>query len=469
VPADIRLPEETVSAPAASGPAAGRGDEALREQLHRTSELVAAQRLPEAELELLRAQADAPHDLRILKLLALVRFKLGRLAEARQIYREAAQIAPEDAAIRLNLGLIALKLDWFEEAVTELEATVRLRPEDRRAWSYLGYACARTGARGQAAAAFRRAGQHELAAEMERVATTSFSASAEDGTDAAESDRARATDAGPVTPRPELRTQASDAVMPTQSSPASGSGEIVSLSAFALARMLAPPPAPTPMAWLGRGVLRFAATGETYVRESALLAAFGGADLLPARRRMRGHLLGETLTSQGGRFLRLAGNGDLWLSPRRPGRALFALSLERDVLYLRDEHVMAWGDELVWEWGRVPGGGPSLLQFRGTGRVVVTAAPDELVAVRLSEGDSLAVLAWRLVGWVGRVVAQSLVGREGESGDAYVTCAGVGVVLLSKHGESTQSDHGSTQPCDDGAGTDRPGGPVLHRQLQPGP
>jgi len=53
-----------------------------------------AQRLPEAELQLLRAQADAPHDLRVLKLLALVRFKLGRLAEARQIYREAAQIAP---------------------------------------------------------------------------------------------------------------------------------------------------------------------------------------------------------------------------------------------------------------------------------------------------------------------------------------------------------------------------------------
>ena len=156
-------------------PAAGREDDALREQLHRTSELVVAQRLPEAELELLRAQADAPHDLRVLKLLALVRFKLGRLAEARQIYREAAQIAPEDAAIRLNLGLIALKLDWFDEAVTELETTVRLRPDDRRAWSYLGYACARTGARAQAAAAFRRAGQHELAAEMERVASTSAS------------------------------------------------------------------------------------------------------------------------------------------------------------------------------------------------------------------------------------------------------------------------------------------------------
>ena len=452
-----------MSVSALSGAAAGREDDALLQQLRRTSELVVAQRLPEAELELLRAQADAPHDLRVLKLLALVRFKLGRLAEARQIYREAAQIAPEDAAIRLNLGLIALKLDWFDEAVTELETTVRLRPDDRRAWSYLGYACARTGARGQAAAAFRRAGQHELAAEMERVASTSFSASEEEATGAVEPDRARATDQGPATPRPELRTQVLDSVVPARPGPAPGPGEIVALSAFALARMLAPAPEPAPLSWLGQGVLRFAATNDSYVRESALLAALGGVELLPARRRMRGQLLGETLTSQGGRFLRLAGNGDLWLSPWRPGRALFALSLDRDVLYLRDEHVVAWGDELVWEWGRVPGGGPTLLQFRGTGRVVVTAAPDELVAVRLSEGDSLAVLAWRLVGWVGRVVAQSLVGREGEPGDAYVTCAGVGVVLLSKHGESARPNHGSTQRRDDGAGADRPGGSVLHR------
>ncbi|MGC9985409.1 MAG: tetratricopeptide repeat protein [Polyangia bacterium] len=452
-----------MSAPALSGPSAGREDDALLEQLRRTSELVVAQRLPEAELELLRAQADAPHDLRVLKLLALVRFKLGRLAEARQIYREAAQIAPEDAAIRLNLGLIALKLDWFDEAVAELETTVRLRPDDRRAWSYLGYACARTGARGQAAAAFRRAGQHELAAEMERVASTSSSASEEEGVGAVEPARARPADMGPATPRPELRAPGLDVVMPAQPGPAPGAGEIVPLSAFALARMLARTSDLAPLAWLGQGVLRFAATSESHVRESALLAALGGVELLPARRRMRGQLLGETLTSQGGRFLRLAGNGDLWLSPWRPGRALFALSLDRDVLYLRDEHVVAWGDELVWEWGRVPGGGPALLQFRGTGRVVVTAGPDELVAVRLSEGDSLAVLGWRLIGWVGRVVAQSMAGREGASGDSYVTCAGVGVVLLSKHGEFTQPDHGSAQRRDDGAGADRSGGSVLHR------
>ena len=455
---DIHVPEELVSAAAIAGPA-GREDDGLRDQLRRVSELVVAQRLPEAELELLRAQASAPHDLRVLKLLALVRFKLGRLAEARQIYREAAQIAPEDAAIRLNLGLIALKLDWFDEAVTELETTVRLRPEDRRAWSYLGYACARTGARAQAASAFRRAGQHELAAEMERVATSPVP----DGQGGGEGESASASDSGQATPRPELRTQDIDAVVTPTPSPAPVVGQIESLSNFTLARLLEPAPEPAALAWLGQGVVRFAAGNETYVRESALLAARGGVELLPARRRMRGHLLGESLTSQGERFLRLAGKGDLWLSPSGSGRALFALLLERDVLYLRDDNVVAWGDELVWEWGRVPGGGPPLLQFRGSGRVVVSAGPEQVVAVRLGEGDTLGVLGRRLVGWVGRVVAQSAARPEDQPGDAYVTCSGVGVVLLSKYGEPTQSDYGLAQRGDDRAGADRPGRPLLHR------
>src|SRR5205814_9744400 len=84
------------------------------------------------------------------------------------VYRSAREAAPEDAAVRLQLGLLALKLEWFEEAAAELESATRLRPEDRRAWSYLGYAHARMGASGRAAAAFRRAGQLDLAEEVER-------------------------------------------------------------------------------------------------------------------------------------------------------------------------------------------------------------------------------------------------------------------------------------------------------------
>lgn len=460
---DIQIPDDSLTDSGLAGPAAEAKDDALMEQLRRTSELVTAQRLPEAELELLRAQAEAPQDLRVLKLLALVRFKLGRLAEARQIYREAVRIAPEDAAIRLNLGLIALKLDWFEEAVTELENAVHLRPDDRRAWSYLGYACARTGARAQAAAAFRRAGQHELAAEMERVASTIPAVTgAEPEPTTSEPDYA--SDSGPATPRPVVRTQVLDAIAETPPATESGTdGQIVALSSFAIARMLTPKAESNDMAWLGQGVLRFTARDEAYLRESALLAAPGGVELTPAHRRIRGQSLEETLTSQGSRFLRLAGRGDLWLSPWSSGCVLFALSLEKDVLFLREENVVAWGDELVWEWGRVPGGGPALLQFRGTGRLVITALPDDLVAVRLGEGDSFSILSQRLMGWVGRVVAQAVAGGEGQNEDRYVTCSGVGVVLLSKYGNPARPDEKPSQPGHHDQGGDRSGRPVLHR------
>src|SRR6476659_5717261 len=134
-------------------------------------ELVAAKRFDEAEGEILRALSDAPRNVQALNLLALVRYKMGRLAEAHATYREIAGASPQDAHARRNLGLIALKLGHVEEALPELEMAVRLTPDDERAWSYLGYAYAKKGEVVEAAAAFRRAGQDALALELEHAAT----------------------------------------------------------------------------------------------------------------------------------------------------------------------------------------------------------------------------------------------------------------------------------------------------------
>src|SRR5262245_26466145 len=134
-------------------------------------ELVAAKRFGEAEGEILRALSDAPRNVQALNLLALVRYKLGRLEEAHATYREIAGASPQDAHARRNLGLIALKLGNVDEALPELEMAVRLTPGDERAWSYLGYAYAKKGEVVEAAAAFRRAGQDALALELEHAAT----------------------------------------------------------------------------------------------------------------------------------------------------------------------------------------------------------------------------------------------------------------------------------------------------------
>jgi uncharacterized protein (AIM24 family) len=422
-------------------------EQALLARLRRTSELVSAQRLPEAESELLVAQGLSPRDLRVLKLLALVRFKLGRLADSRLVYREASEVAPEDPTVRLNLGLIALKLESFSEAASELEAAVRLQPEDRRAWSYLGYAYARNASPTQAATAFRRAGQHELAAEMERAATPPAHApevAVVDGVSLAspggDAD-VRPLSAGMATPRPVRRLEATEATpVPTlQPSPRGViADEMTTLASFTTSRLLSVSPSTKPLVSLGQGVLCFAAGAETHVRQSALLVARGGQGLSLARRRTRGHLSEATLASDSDRFFRVEGGGDLLLCSTDPERGLTALSLDRDVFYIEEGRVVAWGDEVIWESGAVPGNGKALLQFRGTGRVVILTGDNELVAIRIGEGDRMAVPTARLAGWLGRVVVQGQPTRDGETAVPdlhHVTCEGEGVLLLSRHGE----------------------------------
>ncbi|MBN2575326.1 MAG: tetratricopeptide repeat protein [Deltaproteobacteria bacterium] len=412
-------------------------------QLRRASDLVSAQRLPEAEAELLAARRTSPRDLRVLKLLAVVRFKLGRLVEAGQVYRQAAEVAPEDPAVRLNLGLIALKLESFAEAAQELEAAVRAQPEDRRAWSYLGYAYARSASPAQAASAFRRAGQHELAAEMERAVTPSAHSSelpvVEGGSEEPPAGPAAAVarSAAMATPRPQLRAETTPGLSLTPGAAEAAASPMVTLAAFTTARLLTLAPLSAPLASEGEGLLRFQAGAEAHVRESALLVAFGGPGLSLARRRARGHYAGGNLATETDRFFRLDGGGELLLlSPDRK-RRLTALALERDVLYVEEDRVMAWGDEVVWESGRVPGNGKALFQFRGTGRVVIVAGENEIVAIRIAEGECRVVPTARLAGWLGQVVVQGrpATAEKAIPGLEYVTCEGEGVLLLSRHGE----------------------------------
>jgi tetratricopeptide (TPR) repeat protein len=388
-------------APLESAPAEEREQDFAR-HLRRAGELIGAQRLPEGELEILKALALSPRDLRALKLLALVRFKLGRLAEAREVYRTAHEVAPEDPAVRLNLGLIALKLDWFEEAISELESATRLSPEDQRAWSYLGYAYARTGAKARAAAAFRKAGQQEVALEIERAAPQGGLAAAL----AAEAPRSES----PV------------------SSPAEIATEQTSAAAYAFSHLYND-------ARTREGVLRLTVIGETHVRQSALLAAAGEIRIEEARRRRRGRATDELLGSLDDLFVRCLGEGELWLTVPPKGRGLVALTLDQDVLYLREERVVAFDGEVVWESGRVPWDGLPLLQFRGTGRVVADVGRGDVVALRVPEGRAMTVARGRLIGWLGRVVVQSL--REPSSANPlpHVTCEGEGVLLLSRVAE----------------------------------
>lgn len=407
-------------------------------------ELVSSRRLPEAETEIAQALAHAPHDLRALKLLALVRFKLGRLAEARETYQTVVRAAPDDPGVRRSLGLVALKLEWFHEAVGELEAAARLEPGDRRVWSYLGYAYARVGRSTDAADAFRRAGQPDLAAEMDRgtAVVPPPDRRPGEGTEIGAvpsglSDRSSFSDEVPTAvERADLPVR-----LPAPVSTGVSRGQAATLTGFTIPRLVTSEERDGALEWVSDGVLRFGVRDEAHVRNAEVLASGGRLLREPARRREQGRFTDAPLGVGAGAFCRCTGRGDLWLSASGARAQLTALLLEDDVLYVREDRVVAFDGDVVWESGAVAGEGLALVQFRGSGRVVLDFGGDDVLALRLTEDRPVNVNLARLVGWIGRVIVQGGAGRVQGNGAFSITpssgscaCEGEGVLLLWKHG-----------------------------------
>lgn len=416
-------------------------------------QLVAAKKFGDAELALQRALETAPGDPKALTLLALVRYKLGRLDEARTTYRQLVRAAPNDADARRNLGLLALKLGHLDEAQPELEMAVRLAPEDTRAWSYLGYAFAKRGEVVAAAAAFRHAGQDALAVELEQAAKTQRPAMLRGGGTLAGAPvpelarfgsglsrpvalapplpplvgeptaigrRRRATQP-PVNPQPH---PALDRGEPAADVPSRAEAEPAPLLAYVRGRLgQGPAPAAT------RGALRLAVADEVYVRGDAVLAGTGALRWERGVRRSQGRFTGEPLgATPAVPFFRLTGAGAVWVAG--PPERWMALRLTDDVLYVREDRVLAFEGALAWESGSVKDSGVPMLQFRGRG-LIALEVPRDPIALEVGGDAQTLVSAARLYGWVGRLVPHAAVIRG--AAPFQLTCEGEGIVLLEVH------------------------------------
>jgi tetratricopeptide (TPR) repeat protein len=396
-------------------------------------ELVAARKFNEAEGEILRALAGVPADARALNLLALVRYKLGRLEDAHSTYREIAGATPQDAGARRNLGLLALKLGRLDEALPELEMAVRIAPGDERAWSYLGYTYAKKGKVVEAAAAFRRAGQDALAGELEQSAKVQR-APAQLGRTAF----ARPVALAPPLPAPALegaeprvegrgepRVEASAHAMPaavaeTLGPPQPREVEPIPLLSFVLSR-LGQAPAPTPPS----GALRLTISDEAHARADAILAGAGALKWEPGFRRAQGRCSTEPLGNDKRPYFRLTGAGEVWIAGAA-GRWL-PLRLADDVLYVREDRVLAFEGSLTWEAGTVPNAGLRMLQFRGRGTVALDL-DDASIALKVTDDKPTLLAGARLIGWVGRLVPHGE--RLPGASPFQLACQGEGVVLL---------------------------------------
>jgi tetratricopeptide (TPR) repeat protein len=410
---------------------------------HLTSagELVASKKFGEAEGEILRALSAAPTDAKALTLLALVRYKLGRLEDAHATYRQLAGAAPHDAGARRNLGLLSLKLGRIDEALPDLEMAVRIAPGDARAWSYLGYIYAKKGEVVQAAAAFRRAGQDTLANELDQAATVQRPPTPVRGGGALGRPVALAP---PLPPMPGLSAEkrppsvrrptdpvearfeapahaVRPAAMESVEPPQPREVEAVPLLSFVLARLgQAPAPAIPP------GAFRLAIADEAHARGDAILAGSGALRWERGVRRAQGRISSEPLGREGGApFFRLTGGGEIWIAGAA-GRWL-PLRLADDVLYVREDRVLAFEGALTWEAGEVPNTGLRMLQFRGRGTVALEL-PADAIAIKVTDEKPTLISAARLYGWVGRLVPHGE--RMPGAAPFQLGCQGEGVVLL---------------------------------------
>jgi uncharacterized protein (AIM24 family) len=147
-------------------------------------------------------------------------------------------------------------------------------------------------------------------------------------------------------------------------------------------------------------------------------------------RRSRGHSTEHAFDYGGSQLHAVTGRGYLIAAPGK--HAFAAVSLDDDILYLREDLVFAFESSLRWENGNIPGlrGKLPVVQFRGDGAVALRLARP-LVRVKLPPQGVVFIDAERVAGWIGRVIPRAVVPPPGGPlGAMCVECTGEGVVLI---------------------------------------
>ena len=472
--------------------------EAFDQAVQRGNDLLKQGKLDDAQKAFSAALLIDDQNAKVLALLGLTYFRGGKLHQARPIYEDLVERLPTDASHRLNLGLVYLKLGDAEKAINSLESSRALDPSQGRAVSYLGLAYARAGRYAEAYRSFLLAGQRDLATEIEVNLTSTEREQIHQQLE--RSGIAAPTRTGPPAPTidlpamsmPEIRVLPADAaappkmeahdlrsgavtdeavqsdsvqfVLPTAAPVAATPGqtaisralEVASPAAAGAAATtphVAPGSAPPiPLSQLatdelvrpedGDEVFEVTASGALVVRVTERIMTrlegvhITGGDLAyePAMRRSRGHQTEEKFDHGGSQVHTVSGTGYLIAIPG--DREFTAVTLDDDILYLREDLVFAFEASLRWENGNVPGlrGKLPVVQFRGDGAVALrTAKP--LVRIKLPQQGVVFVEAARLAGWIGRVIPRAVLpAAGGPISGVCVECTGEGVVLLDQVG-----------------------------------
>jgi uncharacterized protein (AIM24 family) len=166
--------------------------------------------------------------------------------------------------------------------------------------------------------------------------------------------------------------------------------------------------------------------GRVFARTAGVLVTGGQLAFEAVQRKTRGRPTGETFGAGEAAMCLVSGTGQLVALPR--GGVFALVQLADEVLYLREDLLHAFEEQLSWENGHVPGSNGTLpvVQLRGEGALAVRSQR-ALLGVEVESGRVLRLPAAALAGWTAGVVP-----RIGGGEPATIECAGEGAVLVEE-------------------------------------
>lgn len=207
------------------------------------------------------------------------------------------------------------------------------------------------------------------------------------------------------------------------------------LTELATDELLRPDDGNDPFEISASGALIIRVTDRVLTRLEGVHITGGDLQYDFAMRRSRGHQTEERFDFGGTPLHTVSGHGYLVAVPGK--RVFSAVTLDDDILYLREDLVFAFETSLRWESGNVPGmrGKLPVVQFRGDGAVAVRLTRP-LVRIKLPPSGVVFVDADRLAGWIGRVIPRAVVPPPGgPMGTMCVECTGEGIVMIEPRGD----------------------------------
>ncbi|UJR80917.1 tetratricopeptide repeat protein [Sandaracinus amylolyticus] len=186
-------------------------------------------------------------------------------------------------------------------------------------------------------------------------------------------------------------------------------------------------PSGEPLVVSSSGALLLSTEGALHARETGVRLVRGTPTSAPVTRRFRR----PTDERLGDEEPILRWQGPLLaVITARAGERFQALRIDEDVLYVVERFVAAFDDRVTFESGRLPehAGGGRLALFRGTGTLVLRL-PRPPTAVSVRSGEDVRVAPESLLGWTGRLFPLDEAVRDPQ-GDAILALRGDGTMLL---------------------------------------